>query len=229
MFTSKVRAHARSNIVAYVALFFALSGGAYAMTTAAKNSVVTKSIKNGAVTTSKLANGAVTSSKFAASAVAPDSTRLGGIGAGAYQLALTGACSANQAIASIGATGQVTCITPVIPISATPSAGNNVFLGPVPGLQIAVVCHDGGRVSVIFQNLGSSSATLNWLYSDGTTTAANGAVVAASGEQEFPYIGKRIEGQFIWSQGASITTVNLHAYDGGGFCEVRGTAEHATT
>jgi hypothetical protein len=229
MFNSKVFAHARSNVVAYLALFFALSGGAYAMTTAARNSVVTKSIKDGAVTTSKLADGAVTSAKFATTAVAPDSTRLGGIGAGAYQLALTGACTANQAIASIGATGQVTCITPVVPISATPSAGNNVTLGPVPGLQLAVVCHDGGRVSVIFQNLSSSSATLNWLDSDGTTTSASGAVVAAAGEQEFPYIGKRLEGQFIWSQGAAITTVNLHAYDGGSFCEVRGTAEHAAT
>ncbi len=43
-----MRAHIRSNIVGYVALFFALTGGAYAVSIA-KNSVGSKQIKTGAV------------------------------------------------------------------------------------------------------------------------------------------------------------------------------------
>ena len=41
--------HVRHNVVAYLALFFAIGGTALAVTTAPKNSVVSKSIKNGAV------------------------------------------------------------------------------------------------------------------------------------------------------------------------------------
>jgi formylglycine-generating enzyme required for sulfatase activity len=54
--SSRIFDHIRSNVVAYVALFFALSGFAVAANeTAPKDSVVTKSIKDGAVTESKLA------------------------------------------------------------------------------------------------------------------------------------------------------------------------------
>jgi hypothetical protein len=35
---------------------------------------------------------------------------------------------------------------------------------------------------------------------------------------------KRIEGQFIFANSAGNTTVALHAFDGGTFCEIRGTA-----
>jgi hypothetical protein len=60
---SRLVKHLRGNAIAYVALFFALTAGAYAATKAPKNSVVTKSIKNNAVKTSKLADGAVTEAK----------------------------------------------------------------------------------------------------------------------------------------------------------------------
>lgn len=61
--------HVRGHAVAYVALFFALSAGAYAATKAPKNSVVTKSIANKAVKTKKLGGGAVTEAKLANGAV----------------------------------------------------------------------------------------------------------------------------------------------------------------
>lgn len=51
--------------VALLALFVALGGSAYAVGTAAKNSVVAKSIKKGAVTRAKLANNAVNGAKVA--------------------------------------------------------------------------------------------------------------------------------------------------------------------
>ena len=60
---SKLIRHARGNAVAYLALFLALTAGAYAATKAPKNSVVSKSIQNGAVKTKKLADGAVTEGK----------------------------------------------------------------------------------------------------------------------------------------------------------------------
>src|SRR3954447_18595760 len=82
--------HIRSNIIGYVALFIALGGGAYAAT-APSNSVVTKSIRDGAVTAPKLHNPSVTTAKFADSALAPrarvarNSQQLGGRTPARYQ------------------------------------------------------------------------------------------------------------------------------------------------
>jgi hypothetical protein len=53
-----------ANVIATVALFMALGGVSYAAATAAKNSVVSSSIKNGQVKTADLANNAVTSPKI---------------------------------------------------------------------------------------------------------------------------------------------------------------------
>jgi hypothetical protein len=67
----RIRSHLRSNVIGYVALFLALNGTAYAVVAIApKNSVATKSIRNGAVTAAKLRNGAVTTDKIADRAVA---------------------------------------------------------------------------------------------------------------------------------------------------------------
>ena len=52
-----------ANVVSVIALFVALGGGAYAVSIAEKNSVVSKSIKNGQVKTKDLAGNAVDGSK----------------------------------------------------------------------------------------------------------------------------------------------------------------------
>jgi hypothetical protein len=67
----RISSHIRSNVIAYVALFFALSSGAYAVAIAPKNSVVSKSIKNGQVKTPDIANGAVTGQKVKNGTFAP--------------------------------------------------------------------------------------------------------------------------------------------------------------
>jgi hypothetical protein len=60
---SKVRRHLAANVVAYLALFLALGGGAYAAVTAGKNTVKSKSIKDGQVKTKDLGKDAVVSAK----------------------------------------------------------------------------------------------------------------------------------------------------------------------
>jgi hypothetical protein len=72
--SSTLRAHIRSNVVGYVALFcFVVGGTAMAAKgphrTAPRNSVVSKSIRGGAVRTADLADGAVNGSKLADGAV----------------------------------------------------------------------------------------------------------------------------------------------------------------
>ena len=71
----RVSSYLRENVLGLVAIFLALTAGAYAIEKAPKNSVVSKSIKDGqvkdpdlgaaAVTATKLAGGAVTGDKLA--------------------------------------------------------------------------------------------------------------------------------------------------------------------
>ena len=81
-----------------------------------------------------------------------------------------------------------------------------------------------------FRNSGIDMATLNFLFSDGTTVTASGLIltptIGPNVGNEFQAIFniKRIEGQFIFANSAGNTTVNLHTFDGGAFCEIRGTA-----
>jgi hypothetical protein len=132
-------------------------------------------------------------------------------------------------------------------ITAIPQAGNNIFKHLGHGLQVATICHDGGSVMIAFQNLGSDDATLNWWYgmypyraqptgtspglvnASGVGVNAYGVVVRGGGlyEMDFWFIGVQIEGQFIFANNEGNTTVNLHAFDGTTFCEVRGTAVFA--
>lgn len=58
-----------ATVLACVALFVALGGGAYAATTLTKKSVKSQHLANGAVTTAKLKNGAVTTPKLRNGAV----------------------------------------------------------------------------------------------------------------------------------------------------------------
>jgi hypothetical protein len=115
-------------------------------------------------------------------------------------------------------------------LRAVPAAGNNVFQNLGHGLQVATVCHDGiqGPVQIRLQNLGPGNATVNWFFSDGTTVNASGLAMRPPPEPDealFDFKNKRLEGQFIFANSAGDTTVNLHAFDGGAFCEIQGTAQ----
>jgi hypothetical protein len=178
--------------------------------------------------TANTAKKAETAAKAETADKATDADRLGSRPAGDYQLKLQGSCPAPQAIEAIGQGGEVSCTPPAVKaIVVSPVAGENIAEDLGAGLQLLSVCHDGAVVSVRFQNLGASSANLNWFYGDGSTTSASGVTIIAGNEEAFSFAGARIEGQFIWSVGSTVMTVNLHAFDGTSFCEVRGTAETA--
>jgi hypothetical protein len=74
------------------------------------------------------------------------------------------------------------------------------------------------------QPTGSNPGLVN---ASGVGVNAYGLVVRAGYEQDFWFIGVQIEGQFIFANNEGNTTVNLHAFDGTTFCEVRGTAVFA--
>ena len=127
------------------------------------------------------------------------------------------------------AAGTITAISQLPAWNSSPT----IDLGN--GLLLFSVCHDGGqpnsRTSIIFMNLGPDWATLNWLFSDGHTVDATGIFQSGTSpfgeEKEIPFLHGRIEGQFIWAKAAVTNTIHLHAFDGNGFCEIRGTIENA--
>jgi hypothetical protein len=117
-------------------------------------------------------------------------------------------------------------------ITVTPASNNVIFTDLGHGLTLISICRDGGQpnslVAMGFHKSGATAATLNFLFSDGTAVTANGQVLQALfGEFQAIYNFKRIEGQFIFANSIGNTTVKLHAFDGGTFCEVRGTAVFA--
>ena len=118
------------------------------------------------------------------------------------------------------AAGTVTALRNV------PSAGDDIGIDAGNGLWLEIACHTP-QVLIEFQNRGSGDATFNFFYSDGTTVNASGAVVSPLPQPGFQVLfdNKRIEGQFIFANDAGNTTVSLHAFDGGTFCEIQGTLQ----
>lgn len=205
-----------------------------AVTTAklADRSITTGKLADRSVTTDKLGDGSVTTGKFSPTAVAPDAGQLDGSPASAFQRRVTGSCGSEEAIFAIGPDGAASCRPSVFPIVNDPAfAQQTIPVGSTDQtrLEVVVVCHLSGQTEIAFHNIGTP-ATLNWLYSDGGTTVnASGNVIPNSGSQEFSFAGKRLEGQFIFAGENGVTTVNLHAFDGGTSCEVRGTAMFAAS
>lgn len=66
---TRIRNHARSNLVGYLALFVALGGTSYAAISLPAGSVGTTQLRNGAVTARKIANGSITPAKLDARTV----------------------------------------------------------------------------------------------------------------------------------------------------------------
>ena len=95
--------HIRSNVVAYVALFFALSGGAYAIK--GQNTVNSGDVVNSSLTSKDIKNGRGVGSQD----LIDGSIQAEDIDAGAVQHPIDGTCEATTAIGGIGVGGGVSC------------------------------------------------------------------------------------------------------------------------
>jgi len=249
----RVGQHFRANVVGYVGVFLALTGTAVALP--GVNTVDSGDIINGEVKAPDLAGEAINESKIADGSVgtldlrnggvaradvgtgAVDSTKvvdgsLGGadINANQIQRRVTGSCTPPEGITSVRADGSVTCASPVFGIRLFPNAGTNNsidFSSSGPGLALGTTCHIDPLTLLLITNTGSSPATLNWFYSDGTDVFAGGTSLAAGVDWAFELDSRRIEGQFVFSDETGVSTIHLHAIDGGTACETLGTLEWA--
>ena len=103
--------HVRGNVVGYLALFVALGGTAFAAAALPPNSVGTPQLKNGAVTGAKVARQTLIGANIDLSTLGrvPDSARLAGRPASAYQSRVSGSCGSGRAISAVAAAGTVSC------------------------------------------------------------------------------------------------------------------------
>ena len=209
-----------------------LARGAVTAVKVAKGSLTGDRIKAGSLTGDRIKAGSLTGTQIDASTLgtvptathATDADQLGGFAASNYQTRVTGTCP--RGIASIGPLGNTTCASPAViafVISANAGELKSVDLGQ---LTLHGFCHDSAT-DVGFKNNYASAGTLNWVYSDGgTSVIASGTSIDSGGaDVPFAYAAKRLEGQWVFLGPGVVTTVHLHAFDGGGLCEVQGTAE----
>jgi hypothetical protein len=152
-----------SNVVATLALFLALGGGALAAIKLKRNSVGARHIKPNAVKSSELA---------------PNSVKTGEIGSNA-------AGGADVLESSLGIVPNAdrldglsaTDITRRLDFSATNVVTINQVLGTVGGVELAILCEDdaSGNTEVSIIGDTNSAATAEW---ERLSTSGNGPVVA---------------------------------------------------
>jgi hypothetical protein len=216
-----------ATVISIVALIFAVTGTAVAgMATVSvlskKEKQQTRNIAKDEI--NKAAPGLSVANAINAQSAA-NAAQLGGSPPGAFQQRVAGSCTDDRAISAIAANGSVTCEGAVIPIDLSgPAVDTDPPSKQIGDLQIISVCPKSAEHGVSMFNNGSSAATLNWFYSDGTTVSAGGEFLVG---HIFKFDGKRLEGQFIFSSPSAKITVNLHAFDAGSSCEINGTAVFA--
>lgn len=169
--TSKLRRVARGGLrrrpsaamtVASLALFVALSGGAYAAVTIPAHSVGATQLRTFAVTNPKLGTDSVGSRK-----IMPGAVGYYRVNRNEVQLRVTGTCtSANQAITSISVTGTTTCGTAASSPAETDSGAGKVTTiatGTTP-TTVATFSAAGGTAYLVQADpsitVGGTSATV---------------------------------------------------------------------
>jgi hypothetical protein len=97
-----------ANVIATLALFIALGGGALAATHLGKNSIGSKQLKKNAVTTSKIKNAAVTGEKLAAGSVGSAQLQANSVSGGNVQAgSLTGSDINQSTLTSVRASNVI--------------------------------------------------------------------------------------------------------------------------
>src|SRR5215831_6866885 len=82
------------------------------------------------------------------------------------------------------------------------------------GLVLRASCNEAqAGLVILVLNSGLDDGTLNWLYADAEGVHAGGLVLRGSHPHMLSRTS-RIEGQFIFADGAGDTIVNLRAFDG---------------
>lgn len=177
-----------NTVIAYLALFVALGGTAFAATQLPKNSVGSKQLKPNAVTTAKIKNGAVNGSKIGSSAITGanvDESTLGRVPSAASAESATRAGHANTAANATNAASAAEAKA----LGGIPASGflrtnavqfhtgalNACFkqtLVEVPGwFEITTVGDCQPEFKFTLKN--TSSETWEFLYENGTTTVAS--------------------------------------------------------
>lgn len=113
-----------ATVVAYLALFCALTGGAYAAITLPKNSVGAKQIKTGAVSSAKVADGSLAATDFAAGQLPAGEKGAAGAAGAAGPTGPAGAKGEPGVAGPAGPTG---------PTGPTGADGKDATLGAMPG------------------------------------------------------------------------------------------------
>jgi len=160
---------------------------------------------------------------------ATNADKLGGDPPSSYQRQANGTCPPGRGINALGADGSITCATQVFPVSFNvASPGVNDPADALPFLHIGAGC-DLPATFVSIINTGPTAATLNWIYSNGTSVSSSGTslgTTSPANELDISFDNARIEGQFVFANGNGVTTISLHAFDAEpGGCDVRGTMD----
>lgn len=128
-----------------------------------------------------------------------------------------------SAIRSIASDGTVNCTAPVADaLSETVAVNTGRNFGNFGGYSIGMSCGTAGFIRVLLFNETGAPATLNWVWSDGAAMHVSGTSLADNVEAIIDTTTGRIEGQFILAGASDVTTLNMHAFNGGG-CEINGT------
>jgi hypothetical protein len=236
----KLGSHIRHNAIAYVALFFALAGGAYAAaTTAAANSVNSASIINGQVKTADLANGAVNASKVTSNSLTGGQINESSLGT----VPRAGAAANASKLGGAPASSYTKAITL-----------NGQLLGPTPttilathGLTLTANCTATAKPTILTLKAASSSGgrfeinAARTLISNGIngtpTLLEDNRILSAGGssvqvfQDQFPNTNSgEIDagGTFVSSAGngspAVTGTFHIYMQNGGGECDLLGNA-----
>lgn len=232
----KLRAHVRSNAIAYVALFFALGGGAYAATSLAPaDSVNSAAIINGQVKSPDLASAAVSASKVAANSLtgaqinestlgtvpranlANNAGKLGGSPASAFTRAVTIngnllGSSQTTVLSTHGLTLKAACHEFPAPsslsVSATSTSGGRFEISDIRSLN-------GGTATPILHGYVLQPGQPTTVLSDAFTTTASTQQIEAEGT--FAYAPQN-------GSGAMTATFLYYIQNGGGECDLLGNA-----
>lgn len=129
--------------VALVALFLALSGGAYAAATIPNHSVGANQLKTFAVTNPKLANNSVGSRK-----IMPGAVGFYRVNRTEVQLRLKSACAAGQAITGVDVNGNVSCAPATSEINSATAAAVDVNSAAAPATVSSLSLPAGAAYTV---------------------------------------------------------------------------------